>query len=145
MPMIAFLACAPPPPIDTGSTDPSVELVWPEPESTVVNCATFVGEFDNFTLREPAAEGGQTPGVGHWHVEYAGTYELCSRTYCPVLFNPEYTSAGTLSTKAVLVYDDHSPVYDADENPVSYTLNLVLQMDESGCAEGGVDTASMYG
>lgn len=142
---LAMAACAPPPyepPVaadGTASTAPTVDIVWPPPESEVVGCAMVVVDVENFEIvdfhdREP-----QAAGEGHYHVLFpvgsSTGYQTCLRPYC--LVDLAQANEGNISLEVQLAYNGHEPLLGEDGQPVADAQPIAFS--RGACTEGGDD------
>lgn len=136
--------CAPPPytPVDTGSTEPSVTVTWPLPETTAVACTVVTVEVRNLTLTDFATHVDDVPGEGHYHVTTPLGYTAVYTPYALISWLTGINeSDDTLTVQ--LVNNMHEPLVDADGDAYEYKVPLHYVPGES-CAEFGstpTDTA----
>lgn len=141
---LAMAACAPPPYVPAAaeaaaSTAPSIEIVWPLPESDVVGCAMVVVEVENFDIVDFHDRDAQEEGEGHYHVLFpvgsSAGYQTCLRPYC--LVDLAQANEGNISLEVQLAYNGHDPLLGEDGEPVADTQPIAFT--RGTCAEGGGD------
>lgn len=138
--------CAPPPyspPADSApSTEPSVTVTWPLPESTVVGCTVVTVEVKNLELVDFTTHTEDVPGEGHYHVTTPLGYTAVYTPYALISWLGQIPESDDI-LNVQLVNNVHEPLYDADGDP--YEFNVPLHyVPSSECAEFGstpTDTA----
>ncbi len=141
---VLLTGCAPPPytPPDTGSTEPSITVTWPLPESTAVGCTVVTVEIKNLTLTDFATNTTDVPGEGHYHVTTPLGYTPVYTPYALISWLDQIPDSNADLT-VQLVNNIHEPLLDANGDPYQVTIPLHY-VPSATCAEFGstpTDTA----
>lgn len=139
---VGVLACAPPPlpTADTGSSEPSIRITWPPPETPIQGCEIVAVEVENLRLVEfPTGE--IVEGEGHYHIYHPGGYEPCHKPYCFVDFSDVPSTTEPYFT-AVLANNVHTEM--TDENGDRYEHTIPFEFVPGDCALTDGDTGAGY-
>lgn len=140
---VGVLACAPPPlpAVDTGTSEPSIRITWPPPETPIQGCEIVTVDVENYTLVEfPGTE--VREGEGHYHIYHPGGYSACHKPYCLVDFSDVPSTTEPFLT-AVLADTAHNELVDADGDRVEHTIPF--EFVPGDCAlTGGGDSGAGY-
>ena len=140
--LVLLAACSPPPytALDTGSVEPSIEVTWPLPESTVTGCTVVTVEVKNLTLTDFATNTEDVPGEGHYHVFTPLGYTAVWTPYALIPFEEIPDTLDNLTVQ--LVNNVHEPL--TDKNGDLYEYQVPLHYLPGDCTEFGAtptDTA----
>jgi hypothetical protein len=111
--------CAPPP----YSTEPSIVVTWPPPETTVVGCALVTVEVTNLALTDYDNTTEDVPGQGHYHVFTPAGYVSAYVPYTLARFE-DISGPVTDYLTVQLINNLHEPLLDADGNLYEYKVPL---------------------
>lgn len=125
-----LVGCAPPP----FSTEPSVRVTWPLPESTVVGCTVVTVEVENLALTDFSTEGiANVDGEGHYHVTTPLGYTAVWTPYALISFETIAEADAVLNVQ--LVDNTHGALLD--ENGAYYEVDIPLHFVPGECTEFG--------
>jgi hypothetical protein len=113
--LAGLFACAPPPVPESEaeqSTEPSIRITWPPPETPVTGCEIVTVEVENLTMVEPPSSD-IVAGEGHYHLYHPAGYEPCFKPYCFVDFSSVESTTDPFLV-AVLADSAHNELLDAN-------------------------------
>ena len=123
------VGCAPPP----GSTEPSVVVTWPMPETTVVGCTIVTVDVNNLLLTDFHDSTADVLGEGHYHVIAPdGDY---TSAYAPYVLMRFEDIGGPVSAYLTvrLINNVHLPLLDPDGD--FYEYEVPLNFEPGPCEE----------
>lgn len=142
------VGCAPPP----YTTEPSIVVTWPMPETTVVGCTIVTVEVTNFTLTDFNDRTADVPGEGHFHLITSNliTSTAYQSAYAPYVFMRFEDIGGPVSDylRVQLNNNLHVPLLDPDgdfyeyEVPLNFEPGPCEEFEEAGDSAGdsGMDS-----
>ncbi len=144
-----LFGCAPPPyDADVASTEPSISITWPLPETSAEGCVIVTVDIQNFTVVNPGdANGELQDGEGHYHVVTPGGYDACSAPYCVSDFTT-LTADQSGELRVLLVDNNHQTVQDAGGQPYessilfNFVANPICGLTDDAGATGGDDSGT---
>lgn len=127
---LAIVGCAPPPyTADVASTEPSITITWPPPETSAAGCAIVTVDVKNFNLMDPGQMNGEVhDGEGHYHIITPAGYDACYAPYCISDFTA-MASDQSGELRALIVDNNHQAVLDAGGEP--YEASILFNFEAS--------------
>lgn len=141
LPAAFAFACAPPPLLDEGG--PSIEILFPASDESVVYCPELivVVDVEGFTLDADAIGGENVEGEGHWHLLDSNAHLLTSTEEWLAVDGEKALSSGRHFFTAELVSNDHQSLPE----PVVSNLVEFNVADQDDCLGGVTQTAAAAG